>query len=338
MRPVLSVLFAAALISIRCFGADNRMQLVWPTPNTAWAEGKPLGDYIQHAGSGDPESGTFGGVRSGGRQFHEGIDIKCISRDRHGEPTDNVFAALDGIVRHINAVAGDSNYGRYIVIEHPSETPAVYTLYAHLAHVAPGLRVGAAVTRGQVIATMGHTSDRPIPRDRAHLHFEIGVVATRDFQGWYDRQKFGSRNEQDVWNGMNLIGMDPLAVFNGWRAGRLNSMRDAFAQMTSAVRIRIATHRIPDFVTRYPVLLTRPMPMGPPMGWEISFNWTGLPFSWTPLGPTEVLGLPPEQPRIVEVNEDLERREHSKTLVVSRHGQWAAGKDLETVLQLLGWR
>jgi peptidoglycan LD-endopeptidase LytH len=338
MRHLIFVLLVAALIPSRGFGADSRLQLVWPTPNTAWAEGKPLSAYIQHAGSGDPESGTFGGVRSGGRQFHEGIDIKCVSRDRHGEPTDSVFAALDGVVRHINAVAGDSNYGRYIVIEHPGETPAVYTLYAHLAHIAPGLRVGVAVNRGQVIATMGHTSDRPIPRDRAHLHFEIGVVATRDFQTWYDRQKFGSRNEQDVWNGMNLIGFDPLAVFNGWRAGRINTMRDAFAQMTAAVRVRIATHRIPDFVTRYPALLTRPLPMGPPAGWEIAFNWTGLPFAWTPLGPTEVLGLPADQPRIVEVNEELERREHSKTLVISRRGQWTTGKDLETVLQLLGWR
>ena len=63
----------------------ERMQLVWPTPNTGWADRKPLETYLQHAGSGDPESGSFGSVRSGGHQFHEGLDIKCVSRDRRGE-------------------------------------------------------------------------------------------------------------------------------------------------------------------------------------------------------------------------------------------------------------
>ena len=320
---------------VRPLQAAERMQLVWPTPNTGWAEGKPLEAYIQHAGSGDPESGTFGGVRSGGHQFHEGIDIKCVSRDRHGEPTDSVFAALDGVVRHINASAGDSNYGRYIVLEHPDQIPAVYTLYAHLARIAPGLHVGDHVARGQAIAVMGHSSDRPIPKDRAHLHFEIGVMVTRDFQTWYDRRKFGSRNEQGLWNGMNLMGIDPLAVFNGWRARRINTMQDAFAQMTPAVRLRVATHRMPDFITRYPSLLTRPLPMGPVSGWEITFNWTGVPFAWTPLTPTETLGLAADLPRIIDVNAEVERRERSKVLVMNRRGVWTTGKDLEYVLQQL---
>ncbi len=317
----------------------ERMQLVWPTPNTGWADRKPLETYLQHAGSGDPESGSFGSVRSGGHQFHEGLDIKCVSRDRRGEPTDSVFAALNGVVRHINATAGDSNYGRYIVLEHPEQTPSVYTLYAHLARIAPGLRVGDHVTHGQAIAIMGHSSDRPIPRDRAHLHFEIGVMVTREFQTWYNRRGFGSRNEQGLWNGMNLMGVDPLAIFNGWRDGRINSMQDVFAQMAPAVRLRIATHRSPDFIGRYPSLLTKQPAMGPVSGWEIAFNWTGVPFAWTPLAPSEVLGLPLEQPQIVGADAEIERRERSKVLVTQRRGAWTVGKDLETVLQqLFGWR
>ncbi len=138
-------------------------------------------------------------MRSGGAQFHEGIDIKCISRDRRGEPTDSVFAAMAGIVRHISTSAGDSSYGRYIVLEHPEQTPAIYTLYAHLAHIAPGLKVGDQVTRGQVIGTMGHSSGGYIiPRDRAHLHFEMGVMVTRDFASWYATKKSGSANDHGL--------------------------------------------------------------------------------------------------------------------------------------------
>lgn len=334
--------FRATLLFLCTMGAAlaaERLELAWPTPNTAWAEGKPIAQYLQHAGSGDPESGGFGGVRSGGRQFHEGIDIKCVSRDRHGEPLDDVFAAMDGVVRHINAKAGDSNYGRYIVLEHPEQTPAVYTLYAHLSRIASGLHVGDVVRRGQVIATMGHSSDSPIPRDRAHLHFEIGVLVTRNFQLWYDRKGFGSRNEQGIWNGMNLMGVDPLAVFNGWRAGRIRTMQDVFAQMAPAARVRIVTHQMPDFISRYPSLLKKPLPMGPVSGWEIDVNWTGIPFAWTPLSGSDVVGLPVNKPVIVAANAEIERHERSKSVAVSRRGVWVPGHTLDDVLrQLFGLR
>ena len=317
--------------------AADRIDIAWPTPNPAWASGQPLADYLQHAGSGEAESGAFGGVRSGGSQFHEGIDLKCLARDQRGEPTDSVFAAMAGVVRHINAAAGDSTYGRYLVLEHPEQTPAVYTLYAHLAAIAPGLRVGAAVTRGQTIGTLGHSSGGyMIPKERAHLHFEIGVAVTRDFQPWYERRRFGSRNDHAMWNGMNLMGLDPLDFLNQWRAKRVNTFQDYFAQMPVAVRLRIATRRVPDFTVRYPSLLTKPVPPGGVAGWEIRFNWTGIPFSWTPLTAMEVAGLAADTPLIVEANAEIERRERSRSLAVARRGgTWGVGKDLEIVLQQL---
>ena len=329
-------LCAGALMCLPAARGAERLQLVWPTPNTAWAEGKPPSQWLQHAGSGDPETGGFGGVRSAGGQFHEGIDIRPVARDRRGEPLDDVLAAMPGVVRHISASAGDSSYGRYVVLEHPAMTPAVYTLYAHLARIAPGLRAGEPVSAGQSIGTMGHSSGGyMIPKDRSHLHFEIGVVVTRNFQAWYDRRKFGSRNEHDIWNGMNLMGIDPLAFFNQWRAGRVESVQDFFSRMETVVRLRIASYHTPDFVTRYPSLLTRPLPLGLVAGWEIQFNWTGIPFAWTPLTALEVAGLTPEEPRLVEVNAAIERRDRSKSLAVSRRGTWKPGKDLETVLQQL---
>ena len=174
-----------------------------------------------------------------------------------------------------------------------------------------------------------------IPTVRAHLHFELGVAVTRDFQRWYDRRKFGSRNDHSMWNGMNLLGIDPIAFFAEWRAGRLATVQDFFAHQETAVRLRIATYRTPDFVTRYPSLITKPMPLGPVAGWEVRFNWTGLPFAWTPLSTAEVAGLPPDKPRLIDVNAAIARRERSKSLAVVRGATWSAGKDLEIVLQLL---
>lgn len=339
MKTLVRALSVVALLAaaVLARGAE-RLDLAWPTPNPAWLEGKPLGSYIQHAGSGDPMSGTFGGVRNGGVQFHEGLDIAALNRDRRGEPTDNVMAAMAGVVRHISASAGDSNYGRYIVLEHPESAPGIYTLYAHLAHIAPGLKVGDRVARSQVIAIMGHSSGAtPIPVVRAHMHFEMGVMVTNDFQAWYLRRGFGSRNDHGPWNGMNLMGFDALDFFNQWRSQKINTVQDYFAKMETAVKVRIATHRTPDFVGRYPSLVAKPATAGVGLsaGWEIQFNWTGIPFAWRPLSPTEAMSLPPEQPKIVEVNTELIKRQRSKTLALSRRGDWVPGKDLETVLQQL---
>ncbi len=336
-RRVAVVLALAAGCWSSGFAAEGRLQLVWPTPDKAWAEGRPASEWLQHAGSGDPASGGFGGVRSGGRQFHEGIDIRPVTRDRRGVPLDPVFAAMAGVVRHVSASPGDSGYGRYVVLEHPDVSPAVYTLYAHLAKIAPGVKVGTNLAAGATLGTMGHSSGGyMIPVDRSHLHFEIGVAVTKDFQAWYERRKFGSRNEHGMWNGMNLLGIDPLAFYNEWRAGRVTTVLPYFQRMPTVVRLRIATFRTPDFVTRYPALLTKPLPLGPVAGWEIRFNWTGLPFAWTPLTVDEVVGMRPQQPQILEVNAEIEKRERSRSLAVARRGGgWTVGKDLETVLQQL---
>jgi len=331
---LLSFLILVMLV-VRGFGA-SRVEFVWPTPHQAWNEGKPAASFLQQAGSGDPASGGFGGVRSGGTHFHEGIDIVPLSRDRRGEPMDDVLAAMTGVVRHINSSAGDSGYGRYIVLEHPEETPGVYTLYAHLARIAQGLRVGVVVKAGQVIGTMGHSSGGySIPKDRSHLHFEIGLMVTRDFQNWYGQKKFGSANEQGLWNGMNLMGIDPLDFLGLWRTKRVNTFQEYFAQVEPVATVRIATLHTPDFIMRYPSLLTKPLPLGPVGGWEIKFSWTGLPIAWTPLSAMDVAGLSRDQPRILSVNTEVERRQRSKTLAVSRRGAWAVGKDLEIVLQQL---
>ena len=332
-RVFLSLSFASVFaLAAR---AGDRVEIVWPTPNTAWAQGRPLSEILQQAGSGDPESGGFGGVRSGGLHFHEGIDIKCLKRDRHGEPVDSIFAAMTGIVRHISTSAGDSSYGRYIVLEHPDQSPGIYTLYAHLSRIAPGLRVGDHVQAGQQIGIMGHSSGGySIPRDRAHLHFEIGVMVTRDFQAWYDYKKFGSTNDHGLWNGNNLMGFDPLDFLNQWRAHRVNTFQEYFAQMEPAVRVKIATRRMPDYVLRYPALVTKPIPLNL-AGWEIKFNWTGIPFAWTPLTPMETMGLVPDRPTLYDVNESLISRERSKSVAIQHRGIWFPGHDLEVVLQQL---
>ena len=322
------------LAATTSFLRAERFDIAWPTPNPAFAEGKGIGAFLQPTGSGDPESGGFGCVRSSGAQFHEGIDLKPVRRDARGEPADDVYAAMDGVVRYINNRVGESSYGRYLVLEHPGTAPAVYTLYAHLSRIAPGIAAGVPVRRGQTIATMGRSAGGyAIPRDRAHLHFEIGLMVTRDYQAWYAWKKFGSPNEHGIWNGMNLMGFDPLDFLRRWRERQIDTAGDYFAQMEPAVRLRIATSRVPDFVQRYPALVTKAMPMGLAAGWEITCNWTGLPFRWTPLDASQVAGMGPNDVVILAVDDAQMRRQHCKDLIDMRHGRRVPGRDLQEVLQ-----
>ena len=315
--------------------APRRVELVWPTPNRAFAEGRDIDAYVQPTASGVATSGLFGSVRSGGRQFHEGLDLFPVERDGAGEAVDPVFAALTGVVRHINRKAGASNYGRYIVLEHPAESPPVYTLYAHLAEVAPGMALGAPVKAGQGIGRMGRSaSGTGIPKNRAHLHFEIGVRLTDRFDGWYRARVFGSPNEQGLYNGMNLLGLNPLVFFARERDGGLSSLDVVFRAIPTAVRVRVASGETPDFIRRYPSL-AEAAAVAATGGWEIDFSATGVPLRWRrPVGES-FAGWRRDEARVVFQDEALLAANRGRDLLVKRRGVAVPGEDLATVLGLL---
>lgn len=313
----------------------QRIEISWPTPSTAWEKGQGYESWVQPTVSGEPTSGLWGSVRSNGTQFHEGLDIRPVERDRRREPLDKVTAAMDGVVRNISSRPGESSYGRYIVLEHPGVSPAVYTLYAHLARIEPGIAEGVRVRREQVLGTMGHSSGGyTIPVDRSHLHFEIGLMLTQNFQSWYNWKKFGSPNQQGLWNGMNLMGIDPRDFLEKYRARRVNNFDEYFARKDSAVRLRVATTRVPDFITRYPALLKKPI-NGLVGGWEVQCDVTGLPFSWTPLSMNEVAGMRAGSVEIVSVDNAALRSFRGKSLIRTRGGRNTPGPDLTTMLQLV---
>ncbi len=257
--------------------------LVWPTPNPAFQEGHAPETFIQPTASGRLESGLFGCVRNGGRRFHEGIDLFPIFRDRRREATDPIYAVLPGRVAYISSVAWHSSYGRYVIVEHPQVSPPIHTLYAHLARVDSSLQVGQTVQSGTVLGVMGRSAGGyTIPRERAHLHFEIGFRLSDDFQSWFDQQGFGSENYHGVWNGMNLMGVDPLDFYEKVRRGEVQNIDEFLAAEPIAATLRVVTSQTPDFIRRYPNLLERSADRGNVVAWDIAFTWYGLPLRWNP--------------------------------------------------------
>ncbi len=337
MRIGLRVIVSASVVSLFAGTAPaERLRLAWPTANTAYAEGRPVEDYIQPTVSGRVESGLFGGVRTGGNQFHEALDLKPIERDGQGEPTDEIFSILAGVVRHVSNHPEKSSYGRYIVIEHVDAALPVSTLYAHLASIAPGIKKGARVQMGQVIGVMGRSAgSSPLPKSRAHLHFEIGLRLTDKFQSWYNWKKFGSKNDHGIWNGMNLVGVDPKAFYDAFRDGKMDTFLEFWQQKTPTVTVRVATRTSPNFIRRYSALRSEPMPLFGLAGWDVDFDEFGVPIDWRPLLADAVEGYGKYEVRIIATDDEALRSVRCKDLVRTLGGKQVPDSDLQTNLQLL---
>lgn len=315
--------------------------LIWPTPNDAFMRGLGVEAFVQPTVSGRTESGLFGCVRNGGSKFHEGLDLFPVRRTRDGRSADPAYAVLPGTVVYVNDKAGASNYGRYVVIVHDGEEPAFHTLYAHLATIGAGIRPGAKVDAAAVVGIIGNTPSHIIPVSRSHLHFEMGFKLTDDFQSWYDRQKFGSPNRHGRWNGMNLVGIDPLEYYTAYRDGEVRDMLDFLRRSPAVAKVRVRSGVTPSFIRNYPAFLTaKPAPGRTIAGWEIVFDRFGIPKAWTPLYAGDLPPGPANEVRLIEVNPRLVREGGCRPVVVRDKEDRAvlASGTLRTVRKIFGFR
>lgn len=292
--------------------------IVWPTPLEDFALGRPQESFLQPTVSGNPLSGAFGDVRSNGYRFHEGIDVRPAKRDRRGEPLDDIYAAMDGVVRCVNKVSGNSGYGKYVVLTHDGEDVEVYTLYAHLAEIDSSVAAGKRVKAGARLGKMGRSASYSIRREQAHLHFEIGLISSMNFDKWYyGSKKFKDKNKFGNFNGINLTGFDPLAFMNAARAGRVNSMAGYIQSLKTAFVVRVYTGATPDFVKMYPNLADN---NGSDCGWDIHFTWYGLPQKFERIKKPDLSKKGSNQIEIIYCN-PAEIKRKCRVMLVERNGK-----------------
>jgi hypothetical protein len=302
-------------------------EIVWPTSMDRSTTRSPQ-DYLQPTVSGKPESALFGMVREDGRRFHEGLDIRPARTDAAGEPLDLVLAAMDGQVAYLNANV-NGPYGKYVVVFHAAAEIPVYTLYAHLAKIEPSLRPGRPIRRGAALGLMGRTSAgaSPITKDRAHLHFEIGLILSTGFNLWYAGQPDNkqSPNLHGLYNGQNLIGMDPLPLLGRNRVDLLAAIRSQPTALTVGVRTKGA----PDFVKRHPALVRGDAAAA--AGWYVEFSWQGMPVRWTALA-ADSPQLPTTRWRLLEVDQNQRARLIQRKMLGEKGG---AGELLQQNVEIL---
>ena len=270
------------------FGVLHGQPLVeFPTDNRALLEGRPR-DFFMYVNrdfegvkSQPWQGGQFGFVRgpirTGGKifwlQLHEGIDIRPVRRDAHGNPSDEVRAAAAGQVAYVSRDAGASNYGRYVVVEHLWDGSPYYTLYAHLSSIL--VETGQSLAQGEALGVMGFTGTG-IDRERAHVHFEVCMMLSRNFEGWHATNFPKDPNRHGIYNGLNLVGCDPARLLLAAHRNPTLKISEFLAGVEPAFKITVRNS--PNFylVRAYPGLV----PAGEianPLAWTITFSRYGIP-------------------------------------------------------------
>ena len=308
-------------------------QLSWPTPNPAFARGMGYSAFLQKTGP-DKEfsSGAFGCVRNNGYKFHEGLDLYPVKRDPKGKAEDSIFAITDGIVTHINATAGYSAYGKYVVLEHKNLTPSLYSLYAHLDSISPKLAVGSKVSIAQVIGKMGNSSSGyRIPLNRSHLHFEIGLRLTNKFQNWYNKKRFSSKNRHGNYSGFNLVGIDPIQFYSEYKKKSFATPEDFLRTLSPSVVVQVKTDKTPDFVTRYPSLSVAKKSNNS-NGWKVTFGPYGIPLLIEPV--TELISPKEKQIQVLSFNPESQKKP-CRRLTKKMGNQYVPAEQLQTYLELI---
>ena len=294
MFPIFRAALLALFVSLTApLAAQQPFQL--PTANHAlFQPGHELEFFAPTSPDRSWTTGSYGCVRSDGWQMHEGLDIRSLQHDRHGEPTDPVMATADGTVCYFSTKPALSNYGKYIVIRHIVEGLEIYSLYAHLSEIQPGLAVGKPVRMGEVIGTMGRTSNTSerIGKERAHVHFELNLFVNENFASWYHQAFPGERNDHGIWNGQNLTGLDPRQILLAEaNPGHPFSLLEFVRNQTELCRVQVRAKNFP-YLKRYSSLVL-PNPVAEKegvAGYEIVFNYNGAAFALLPRAASEMKG------------------------------------------------
>lgn len=334
--------FIAALAGATAMGQNQSVDLSLPTDNDALFSGGGAAfyQYIERNFNGVKstpwEGGQYGFVRdptdtAGGvvyTRFHEGIDIRPLHRDEHGEPLDEVHAIADGKVAHVNPVASYSNYGKYIVIEHRWTGSNYYSLYGHLSSIA--VHPGDPVRRGQPIAVMGYTGTG-LNRERAHLHLELNLMLSHDFESWYNAFFRNDPNHNGIYNGMNLAGLDIARLYLALRKNPSLTIPEFLGHEETFYKVAFPKSRHFDLLKLYPWMVATGS-RNEKSCWEVSFAQSGVPLRIEPSDKQVA------QPELSYVKKSSANYSYLTRDIVSGHGASSRLSDYgRQLMRLLVW-
>jgi hypothetical protein len=335
-------LIAAGLLALLAARTACGALLDFPTENRALLDGHPEEFYMyvnrdfEGVTTKPWEGGQYGYVRGPVRSgetinyitMHEGVDIRPMHRDAQGNPQDVVRAAAEGEVVYVNPAPGASNYGRYIVLRHRFDGCPYYTLYAHLA--SPSVTVGQAVRQGDPIGIMGF-SGSGIDRERSHVHFEVCMLLSEQFDTWHAAFFKGDPNRHGLYNGINLAGINPAPILVESQKNPNLKISEYFAGGEPAYKIRVKNTPNFSLIRNYPWLVP-PGENASPQSWEITLSKYGTPMK------VEGSDVPTAEPVAVWVKDTTQpARTSTRGMVTSSNGNLRLTDSGMRFAKLLTW-
>ncbi len=260
------------------------------------------------------KAGTYGFVRNLkrtedgviGTRFHEGIDISPVKRDKANRPLDDIRTIDHGVVAYVNNSASNSTYGKYLVIEHGWDSGPLCSLYAHLSEIT--VKAGQRVNKGQKIGIMGYTGTG-LNRERSHLHLELNLLLSTQFDSWHAKHFKGSKNHHGNHNGLNMAGLDIGSFYIAQSQDQTLTIPRFIKSKQVYYKVTIPRNGPLELVTRYPWLAKGDHQVLTP-SWEIAFAASGFPVSVAPSK------RPVTAPTVSSVRKCLSKHEyHTKEII-----------------------
>ena len=97
---------------------------------------------------------------------------------------------------------------------------------------------GQSVRQGQPLGIMGFTG-AGIDRERAHTHFEVCMMLSKNFEQWHAVNFPRDPNRHGIYNGLNLAGVDPAGLLLAAHKDPALKIADHIASAEPAFKITV---------------------------------------------------------------------------------------------------
>ncbi|SVD34306.1 uncharacterized protein METZ01_LOCUS387160 [marine metagenome] len=191
---------------------------------------------------------------------------------------------------------------------------------------------------GAALGTLGRTANtgEGISKERAHLHFEIGMQVNTKFSQWFHSWYKDGNNFHRDWNGMNLLGLDAAEILKRANPGPFKILKHLKSER--ALCRLIIFREVFDWLERFPQLVVDGDLESKEaiQAWEVDLNFSGIPVRMIPVRNKVRSGG--AKYRILKVDDKILKKHPCSGLVFRKGQQWVFTAKGQRAMDLLLYR
>jgi hypothetical protein len=122
---------------------------------------------------------------------------------------------------------------------------------------------------------MGYTGTG-LNRERAHLHLELNLMLSHEFEAWYNMFFRNDPNHNGIYNGMNLIGLDIAHLYSALHKNPSMTIPEFLSHEETFYKVTLPKSRHFELPKSYPWMFATGG-RNEKSSWEVSFAQSGVP-------------------------------------------------------------